>query len=58
MTSLSMFFNFLYIHFFNFGAVKGEKGKKMAQADIKIMPVALHISGTIYHVIVFYGTLF
>ena len=50
------FFYFLYIYIFNFRAVKRGKGQNMAQADIKIMSVALYISGTIYHVIVFYGT--
>ena len=40
-----------------FWAVRGVKGQKMAQNDKKILSSALHISGTIYHTFVIYGTL-
>ena len=49
---------FFYVYeVFIFQVVKGVKGQKMAQGDKKILSGALHISGTIYHVIVIYGTL-
>ena len=40
-----------------FWAVRGVKGPKMAQDDKKNLSVAVDISGTIYHMIVIYGTL-
>ena len=49
---------FFYVYeVFIFQVVKGVKGQKMAQGDKKILSGALHISGTIYHMIVIYGTL-
>ena len=41
---------------FIFQVVSGVKGQKMVQNDKKIMSVVLHISGTIHHMIVIYGT--
>ena len=53
-----------YSGFFSFFGKVGAKkffgkvrGQKMAQDDNKIMSVALHISGTIYHMIAIYRTL-
>ena len=40
---------FIFVKFSFFGAVRGVKGQKMTQDDKKILSVALHISGTIYH---------
>ena len=47
---------FFFLHFFEifiFQAV----GQKMALDDKKVLSGALHISGTIYHMIVIYGAL-
>ena len=44
-------------HFFKIlicGIVRGVKGQKSVQNDI--LSVTLHISGTIHHMIVIYGT--
>ena len=46
-------------HFFKiliFGVVRGVKVQKMVQNDKKILSVMLHISGTIHHIIVMYGS--
>ena len=40
-----------------FEAIREVKGQKMAPDDKKVLPVALRISGTIYHTIVIYNTL-
>ena len=49
---------FFYVYeVFIFQVVRGVKGQKLAQGDKKILSGALHISGTIYHMIVIYGTL-
>ena len=51
---------FFFLHFFEifiFQAVRGVKGQKMALDDKKVLSGALHISGTIYHMIVIYGAL-
>ena len=48
-----------FFHFFKiliFWVVSGVKGEKNDPNDKKIMFVALHISGTIPHVTVIYGT--
>ena len=50
-----LFFQFFEI--FIFWAVSRVKGQKMAQDDKKILSVALHVSRTIYHMVVIYGTL-
>ena len=54
MLSPGVFFFFFEI--FIFQAVRGVKGQRMAQDDKKIMSGTLHISRTIYHMIVIYGT--
>ena len=54
MISPGAFFIFCLFSFF--GLLGGVKGQKMAQDDKKIMSVALHISGTIHHVIFIYGS--
>ena len=49
----------MFFHFYEiliFWAVRGVKGQKMAQDEKKILFVALHILGTIYYMIVIYGT--
>ena len=56
MISPGIFF-FFFFDIFIFWAVRGVKGQKMAQDDKKNMSVAVDISGTIYHMIVIYGTL-
>ena len=53
--SPGVFLNFLKI--FIFGVVSGVEGHKMVQNDKNILSVALHISETIHHMIVIYGTL-
>ena len=50
-----LFFHFFEIFIFQTG--RGVKGQKMTQDDKKVLSGALHISGTIYHMIVIYGTL-
>ena len=55
MISPGFFLQFFEI--FIFWAVSRVKGQKMAQDDKKILSVALHISKTIYDMIVIYGTL-
>ena len=54
MISPGAYFIFFYVFFF--WAFRGVKGQKMAQDDKKFMSVALHISGTIYHMIFIYGS--
>ena len=44
-----------FFNIFIFWAVRGVKGQKMAQDDKNILSVALHISETIYLMIVIYG---
>ena len=54
-----MIFPGVFFHFFDiflFWSVSGVKRQKMAQ-DGKKNSVALHISGTIYRMIVIYGAL-
>ena len=52
------FFHFsFFFYIFIFWAVRGVKGQKKVQDNKNILSVALHISGTIYHMIVTYGTL-
>ena len=49
-----------YFHFFDifiFWAVRGVKGQEIAKNDKKNLSVAVKISGTIYQMIVIYGTL-
>ena len=53
MIMSSVFFYFFKI--FIFWVVRGVKGWKMVQNDKKILSVALHITGTIHHMIVIYG---
>ena len=48
---------FIFCDIFIFWAVRGVKGQKMAQDDKENLSVAVDISGTIYHMIVIYGTL-
>ena len=55
MISPGFFLQFFEI--FIFWAVSSVKGQKMAQDDKKILSVALHVSGTMYHMVVIYGTL-
>ena len=50
-------FFFQFCDIFNYLAVRGVKGQKMAKDDKKNLSVAVNISGTIYHMIVIYGTL-
>ena len=50
-------FFFFFFDIWIFQAVREGKGQKMAPDDKKVLSVALHISETIYHMIVFYGTL-
>ena len=53
--SLGVFF--IFIQNFDFRVVTGIKGKKKSKMTIiKIMSVALDISGTIHHMIVICGT--
>ena len=40
-----------------FWAVRGVKGQKMTQDNKKNLSIVVDISGTIYHMIVVYGTL-
>ena len=47
---------FFILDIFIFWAAWGIKGQKIAQDDKKILSVALHISGTIYHKILINGT--
>ena len=52
---------FSFFGIFIFWAVRvgwgrGLKGQKMAQDDKKNLSVAVDISGTIYHMIIIYGT--
>ena len=51
------FFSFFFFEIFIFQAVKGVKGEKMARDNKKILSGALHISRTIYDMIVIYDTL-
>ena len=61
--SLGIFFIFYFFDIFIFPAVRWVKDPKMAQDDnkkkinISKKKVAVDISGTIYHMIVIYGTL-
>ena len=55
MISASGFFIFRDVR--GGGGGRGLKGQKMAQDDKKNLPVAVDIPGTIYHMIVIYGTL-
>ena len=55
MISPGVFFQFCDV--FIFWAVRGVKGQKMAKDDKKNLSVVADISGTIYHMIVIYGTL-
>ena len=50
-------FFFQFCDIFNYLAVRGVKGQKMAKDDKKNLSVAVDISGTIYLMIVIYGTL-
>ena len=54
---MCFFFFIFFFSFFFFQAARGVKGQKMAQDDKKVLSGALHISGTIYDMIVIYGTL-
>ena len=58
MISPGIFFScfqfFFYIFIF---WLLGAKGQKMAQEHKKTLSVAVDISGTLYHMIVIYGTL-
>ena len=47
---------FIFLNILIFWVISGVKEHKMAQND-KTFCVALHISGTIHHMIVIYGTL-
>ena len=55
----SFLFFFFFFFFYNciFQAVREVKGQKMVSYDKKFLSFALHISGTIYHMIVIYGKL-
>ena len=57
MISPRRFFFIFFFEIFIFQAVKGVKGEKMARDNKKILSGALHISRTIYDMIVIYGTL-
>ena len=46
---------FHFFKIFIFQVVIGVKGQKIAQND-EILSVTLHISGTIYHMMVIHGT--
>ena len=50
-----VFFHFLKVLIF--WVASGVKGQKLAQTDKKILSFTFHISGTIYHMIIIYGTL-
>ena len=47
---------FLIFSKFRFLVLLVVKGKKMFQNEKKILSVALHISGTIHHITLVYGT--
>ena len=47
---------FFVFHIFIFQGVREVKGQKIVQNDKKIMFVALHISGTIHHMILVIDT--
>ena len=49
--------SFIFFHIFIFWSVSGVKGQKMAKDDEKNLSVVVDIAGTIYHMIVIYGTL-
>ena len=53
----SFFMIFSFIGLLGGGGGGVVKRQKMAQDDKNILSVALHISGTIYHMIAIYGTL-
>ena len=46
---------FFFFDIFVFWTVRGVKGQKMVKDGKKILSVALHISGTIHHMILIYG---
>ena len=59
-TCVKLWYIHAFFHFFDifiFQAGRGVKGQKMVQDGKKILSGALHISGTIYHMIVIYCTL-
>ena len=57
MISPGIFFMFsIFFYIFIFWLL-GAKGQKMAQEHKKTLSVAVDISGTLYHMIVIYGTL-
>ena len=47
---------FFFFDIFVFWTVRGVKGQNMVKDGEKILSVALHVSGTIHHMILIYGT--
>ena len=52
-----IFLNFSFLGLLGRGVEGGIKGQKMAQYDKNIWSGAIHISETMHHMIVIYGTL-